>query len=63
MMDNTQNNMLPDTPPRSDGQGIRTPPTKRAKYILQRAFDATFNPSKVVGNDRILAHDSGDDSS
>ena len=38
-----------------------TPPSKRAKYLFKRCFDATFNPAAVTGAQRVLAPDSDDD--
>ena len=38
-----------------------TPPSKRAKFFFHRCFDATFNPSKISGAERVLAPDSDDD--
>jgi hypothetical protein len=38
-----------------------TPPPKRSKFFFQRCFDATFNPSKVYGAQKVLAPDSDDE--
>jgi hypothetical protein len=39
-----------------------TPPSaKRARFFFQRCFDATFNPSKISGAEKILAPDSDED--
>ena len=38
-----------------------TPPSKRAKFYFHRCFDATFNPNKISGAEKVLAPDSDDD--
>ena len=37
------------------------PPSKRAKYIFKRCFDATFNPANIPGTSKILAPDSDEE--
>ena len=59
---NDASQMVPNTPPHIHKMKI-TPPTKKAKYILKRCFEATFNPSAVDGADLILAPDSDDERS
>ena len=46
------------TPNQMNRLKIKTPPSKKAKYIFQRTFDATFKPSDVCGTDIVLASDS-----
>lgn len=46
------------TPNQMNRLKIITPPSKKAKYIFQRTFDATFKPSDVCGTDIVLASDS-----
>jgi hypothetical protein len=38
-----------------------TPPSKRAKFFFQRCFDATFNPNRISGAEKVLAPDSDED--
>ena len=38
-----------------------TPPSKRAKLYFQPCFDATFNPSRISGAERVLAPDSDEE--
>ena len=47
--------------PTNDDAIEGTPPNKRAKFMFQRCFNATFNPSKISGAERICAPDSDDD--
>ena len=55
---------LPDnTPRKSHGLRIQTPPNKKAKHVFKRTVDATFNPSGVQGRDIILASDSDEECS
>ena len=55
---------LADVGANGDGpQGAAAaPPSKRAKFLFRKCFDATFNPrTGVTGSDRILAPDSDEE--
>ena len=38
-----------------------TPPSKRAKYVFKRCFEATFVPQNIAGAHKILAPDSDEE--
>lgn len=41
--------------------GTQPPPTKKAKYLFKRCFEATFAPQNISGSGRILAPDSDEE--
>lgn len=46
----------------ANGDGENPPPSKKARYLFSKCFDATFNPrTGVAGADRILAPDSDEE--
>ena len=47
----TQRDLIEGTPPSA----------KRARFFFQRCFDATFNPSRITGAEKILAPDSDEE--
>ncbi len=41
---------------------VSSPPSKKAKYIFRKCFDATFNPrTGIAGANKVLAPDSDED--
>merc|ERR1719414_1433193 len=49
------------TPTQKNRLKAHTPPSKKAKYVFKKTFDATFKPSDVSKTDIILASDSEGD--
>lgn len=50
-----------DEPQLEATQVTDPPPSKKARYLFKRCFEATFNPSKIPGYDRVLAPDSDEE--
>jgi len=52
---------IPDVPINDEDCFTASPPSKKKKVLFRRCFDATWNPSKVLGTEKVLAPDSDEE--
>ena len=38
-----------------------SPPAKKKNFLFRRCFDATWNPNKIAGTEKVLAPDSDEE--
>ena len=38
-----------------------SPPSKKKNFLFRRCFDATWNPNKIAGTEKVLAPDSDEE--